>query len=70
MNRIRQFGVGLETRAPNAKPSTLMDLQNGRRLEVEETLGYAVLKGAELGIPMPTVDTCYKPIAAVKRYLR
>jgi ketopantoate reductase len=47
-----------------------MDLQNGRRLEVEETLGYAVLKGAELGIPMPTVDTCYKPIAAVKRYLR
>lgn len=70
VNRIRQFGVGLETRAPNAKPSTLMDLQNGRRLEVEETLGYAVLKGEELGVPMPTVDTCYKLIAAVNRYLR
>jgi 2-dehydropantoate 2-reductase len=70
VNRIRQFGDGLETRAPNAKPSTLMDLQMGRRLEVEETLGYAVRKGAELGIPLPTVDTCYRLIAAVNRYLR
>jgi len=70
VERIRQVGAGLETRAPNLKPSTLMDLQMGRRLEVEETLGYAVRKGAELGIPLPTVDTCYKLIAAVNRYLQ
>jgi len=70
VDRIRQFGAALETRAPNLKPSTLLDLQLGRRLEVEETLGYAVRKGAELGIPLPTVDTCYKLIMAVNRYLR
>ncbi len=69
VNRIRQFGVALETRAPNAKPSTLMDLQKGRRLEVEETLGYAVQKATELGISLPTVETCYRLITAINHYL-
>ncbi len=70
VNRIRQFGAGLETRAPNVKPSTLMDLQKGRQLEVEETLGYAVQKASELGILLPTVETCYRLIAAINHYLR
>jgi 2-dehydropantoate 2-reductase len=69
VDRIRQLGAGLEMRAPNVKPSTLMDLQRGRWLEVEETLGYAVRTGAELGMLMPTVDTCYRLIAAINRYL-
>lgn len=70
VNRIRQLGGILETRAPNVKPSTLMDLQRGRQLEVEETLGYAVKKAAELGIPLPTVETCYRLISAINHYLR
>ncbi len=48
----------METRDPAHKHSALQNLERGRRLEVEETLGYAVRKGAELGIPLPTMDTC------------
>ena len=42
----------------------------GRRLEVDEILGYAVRKGAELGIPVPTVATCYRLLAGLDRVLR
>lgn len=63
--RIRDFGKVMEARAPAHKISVLQDLERGRRLEVEETLGYAVRKGAELGIPLPTMDTCYGLIAAI-----
>jgi len=64
---IRQFGTVMEARAPAHKVSTLQDLEQGRRLEVEETLGYAVRKGAELGIPLPTMETCYRLIAGINR---
>ena len=64
---IRQFGRVMEARAPAHKVSTLQDLEQGRRLEVEETLGYAVRKGAELGIPLPTMETCYRLIASINR---
>ena len=62
---IRHFGTVMEARAPAHKVSTLQDLEQGRRLEVEETLGYAVRKGAELGIQLPTTETCYRLIAGI-----
>jgi 2-dehydropantoate 2-reductase len=49
------------------KVSMLQDLERGRRLEVEETLGYAVRKGAELGLQLPTVETCYRLIRGIDR---
>ena len=57
-------------RAPTHKMSTLQDLEQGRRLEVEELLGYAVRKGAELDVPLPTVDTWYRLLAGVNRHLQ
>lgn len=63
--RIRDFGRVMAARAPAHKISTLQDLERGGRLEVEETLGYAVRKGMELGIPLPTMDTCHGLIAAI-----
>ncbi len=68
--RIRRFGAVMEERAPAHKVSTLQDLEQGRRLEVEETLGFAVRKGAELGIPLPTMEICYKLIAGITRSLK
>ena len=56
-----------ETHGANLMPS---DLERGRRLEVEETLEYAVRKGAELGISLPTMDTCYRLIAGINRPLQ
>ena len=67
---IRHFGTVMEARAPAHKLSTLQDLERGRRLEVEETLGYAVRTGAELGISLPTMDTCYRLIAGINRSLQ
>jgi len=67
---VRQGGAMMAARAPAHKNSLLHDLERGRRLEVEETLGYAVRKGVELDVPLPTVDTCYRLLAGVNRYLQ
>jgi ketopantoate reductase len=55
---------------PIAKVFALHDLEQGKRLEVEETLGYAVRQGTALGVPTPTMDTCYKLIAGINHYLQ
>jgi 2-dehydropantoate 2-reductase len=70
IDRLRRFGVVMSERAPAHKVSTLQDLERGRPLEVEETLGYAARKGAELDLPLPTVETCYRLLAGVNRSLQ
>lgn len=67
---MRQQGDRFASQAPTHKVSTLQDLEQGKRLEVEETLGYAVRQGVERGVPTPTLDTCYKLIAGINRYLQ
>jgi 2-dehydropantoate 2-reductase len=67
---IRHFGTVREARAPAHKHAALQDLERGQRLEVEETLGYAIRKGAALGIPLPTIDTCYRLIAGINQSLQ
>ncbi len=67
---IRHFGAVMEVQAPAHKLSTLQDLERGRRLEVEETLGYVVRKGAELDVPLLTLETCYRLIAGINRWLQ
>jgi len=70
VTHIRQIGDRWVSLLPTAKVSTLHDLEQGKRLEVEETLGYAVQQSAALGIPTPTMDTCYKLIAGLNHYLQ
>ena len=55
---IRRLAAVMEAQAPAHKLSILQDLERGRRLEIEETLGYAVRKGLELDVPLPTIDAC------------
>jgi ketopantoate reductase len=55
---------------PHNKISALQDVERGKRLEVAETLGYAVQQGAALGLPMPTMEVCYKLIAGINHYLQ
>ncbi len=47
--------------------SALQDLLAGRRLEVEETFGYAVRKAKELHVPLPLLDTFYRVVGAIDR---
>jgi 2-dehydropantoate 2-reductase len=69
VEQARRFGAVMAKRAPTHKVSTLQDLERGRRLEVEETLGYAVRKAAELDVPLPTVETCYRLLAGINRHV-
>jgi ketopantoate reductase len=68
---IQEMGDRFASQASTHKVSTLQDLEQGKpRLEVEGTLGYAMRQAAELGVPTPTLDTCYKLIAGINRYLQ
>ncbi len=65
---LKRTGEAIEARgATSHRTSVLQDLLRGRRLEIEETFGYAVAKGAEMGVPMPRLDACYRLVAAIDR---
>jgi 2-dehydropantoate 2-reductase len=67
---MRRQGDWFASQAPTHKVSILQDAEQGKPLEVEEVLGYAVRQAAELGVPTPTLDTCYKLIAGINSYLQ
>jgi 2-dehydropantoate 2-reductase len=60
---IRGVGQVFFDTSPEHRMSAQQDVLRGSRLEYEETLGYALAKGRELGVPMPTLDACYRIIA-------
>jgi len=57
---VREVGRELARSAPDHRMSALQDLEAGRRLEVHETLGYAVREAARLGVDAPTLALCYE----------
>ena len=66
---LQETGTKMGSRAPTHRMSGLQDLERGRRLEVEETLGYVVTKAGEQGVPVPTVETCYRLISGLNRFV-
>jgi 2-dehydropantoate 2-reductase len=64
---VRRAGEDFKARAPEHRMSTLQDLEAGRPLEVEETLGYAVRKASALGVPVPLLDAFYHLVTAIDR---
>ena len=67
---LRERGAQMQARASRGRVSSLQDLERGRRLEVEETLGYVVAHAATAGLAVPTVDTCYHLISGINRYVQ
>lgn len=65
-------GVGREwlRLAPDHRMSSLQDLERGKRLEVDETLGYAIAEAQRLELAVPTLSTCYKLVAGLNAALR
>jgi 2-dehydropantoate 2-reductase len=57
---VREIGQKFHDHSPEHRMSAQQDVLRGSRLESEETLGYALRKARELGVPMPTLDTCYR----------
>jgi 2-dehydropantoate 2-reductase len=68
---FQQVGAQMEAQGATAhKVSILQDLERGRRLEYDAMFGYAVRKGAELGVLLPTVEVCYRLIKGVAESLQ
>lgn len=65
-------GIGRQFRdnAPRHRVSTLQDVEAGRALEVEETLGYACRLASELGVSVPRLELLYRLAAAIDRTAR
>jgi 2-dehydropantoate 2-reductase len=68
---IQKSGAAFEARGATAhKVSALQDLERARPIEVEDILGHALRKGVELGLSLPTVETCYRLLSGVNRALQ
>jgi 2-dehydropantoate 2-reductase len=68
VGKLREVGVLMGGSAPTHRVSTLQDLERGRRLEVEETLGYVVKKAGEEGVAVQTIETCYRLVSGINRF--
>jgi 2-dehydropantoate 2-reductase len=64
---IQRFGAHLQATAPQHRMSSLQDLEAGRALELEETLGWAVRTARRHGLALPLLDSCYPLVAAIDR---
>jgi 2-dehydropantoate 2-reductase len=67
---IQAGGRELQTKAPGHRMSALQDLEAGRTLEVEETLGYAVREAERLKLSLPNIATMYSVVAGIDRIRR
>lgn len=63
-------GRNFQSNAPNHRMSSLQDLDAGRPLEIQETLGYAVRRAQQLQQPAPLLDSLYHLAAAIDRTRR
>jgi 2-dehydropantoate 2-reductase len=64
---VRELGATFARTAPGHRMSSLQDVERGRALEVEETAGYGLRLGRELGLTMPTLELCYRLAISVHR---
>jgi len=64
---VQNAGLEMKSRALKHRMSTLQDLEAGRPLEIEETLGYALREAARLQLRLPLLDSCYHLVSALDR---
>ena len=64
---VLQAGRDFQANSPTHRMSSLQDLEAGRPLEVQETLGYAVRRAQELQQPAPLLDALYHLAVAIDR---
>ena len=67
---IMKAGREYRANAPSHRLSSLQDLEAGRPLEVNETLGYASAKARELGLSLPLIEAFARLIAGLDRVRR
>lgn len=70
VNILGELAEDFRVNSPHHRLSTLQDLEAGRPLEVEETLGYAVAKAAQLHVALPLLENFYRLASAIDRTRR
>lgn len=66
---LQKIGRSFEKNAPRHRVSTLQDVERGQHLEIHETLGHTIEEAKRLGVPVPTIETCYGLIGTVDRWI-
>jgi len=59
---VEQTLALVDNAAPHIKPSMQLDVEAGRRSEVDSMIGVICRKGRELGVPTPVADIVYAAI--------
>jgi 2-dehydropantoate 2-reductase len=67
---LQALGNQMRLSAPDHRISTLQDLEVGRALEIEETLGYAVRDAARLNLRLPLLECFYHMVKGIDRIRR
>jgi 2-dehydropantoate 2-reductase len=67
---LMKVGAEYRARVPQHRMSALQDVEAGRPLEVNETLGYAYDKARQLGLELPLLEAFRRLIAAIDRTRR
>jgi len=67
---VAAVGRELQANAPLHRMSTLQDLDAGRPLEIEETLGHAIRLASELRLDVPLLSGYYPLVAGIDRMQR
>jgi 2-dehydropantoate 2-reductase len=64
---LNEIGASFRDHSPEHRLSAHQDLDAGRPLEVEETLGHAVRTAVRSGLSLPLLDAVYRIAAAIDR---
>jgi 2-dehydropantoate 2-reductase len=67
---LAAVGRDMQSSAPLHRMSTLQDLEAGRPLEIEETLGHALRMASGLALTLPLLRDCYPLVAGIDRMQR
>ena len=70
VTRLNEIGAHFRQHSPEHRLSAHQDIDAGRPLEVDETLGHAVRMAAGMGLSLPLLDTVYRIAAAIDRTSR
>jgi 2-dehydropantoate 2-reductase len=70
VSRLNAIGAQFRDRSPEHRLSAHQDVDAGRPLEVEETLGHAARTAVQLGLSLPLLDAVYRIAAAIDRTSR
>jgi 2-dehydropantoate 2-reductase len=70
VDAVMQIGREFKSNAPQHRMSSLQDLEAGRPLEVEETLGDSLRKATQLRLTLPLLDSFYHLVSGIDRMRR